>query len=55
MLIKDIMHGIAVPFYSCNGSIKQQTYQLKLILSSILPPPPPYLLEIYDAFTASHH
>lgn len=41
MLIKDIMHGIAVPFYSCNGSIKQQTYQLKLILSSILPPPPP--------------
>lgn len=33
------MHGIAVPFYLCNGSIKQQTYQLKLILSSILPPP----------------
>ena len=53
MLIKDIMHGIAVPFYSCNGSIKQQTYQLKLILPSILPPP--HLLEIYDAFTASHH
>lgn len=41
MLIKDIMHGIAVPFYLCNGSIKQQTYQLKLTLSSILPPPPP--------------
>ena len=41
MLIKDIIHGIAVPFYSYNGSVKQQTYQLKLTLSSIIPPPPP--------------
>jgi len=38
MLIKDIIHGIAVPFYSYNGSVKQQTYQLKLTLSSIIPP-----------------
>ena len=35
MLIKDIIHGIGVPFYSYNGSVKQQTYQLKLTLSSI--------------------
>ena len=29
-----------MPFYSYNGSVKQQTYQLKLTLSSIIPPPP---------------
>ena len=41
MLIKDIIDGLGVPFYSYNSSIKQQPYQRKLTLSSINTPPPP--------------